>query len=79
MIRTNHRPIPDLGWGSSALVVRTHAFDVTGRSGAGHDASAMPRTDGLQHVSNLNRTLSRLCNPLNFNGRTSVPAWDTQT
>jgi hypothetical protein len=79
MIRTNHRPIPDLGWGSSALFVRTNAFDVTGRSGAGRDANATAQTDGPQRVSNLNRTLNRLCNPLNFNGRTSVPAWDTQT
>jgi len=31
---------PDRGWGSSPRVARMHAFGVTGRSGAGRDASA---------------------------------------
>lgn len=40
MTRTKQRPAPDRGWGCSPRVVRMHAVGVTGRSGAGRDASA---------------------------------------
>lgn len=42
MTPSDQRPVPDLGWGSSPLVVRMHAFGVTGGRGLAVTQASQP-------------------------------------